>query len=276
MSKVIFVFFRQIRIFVAVIILIQFFYCCTTYKASYFMDLPNSADTVVNIFPAATEPKIKYGDILSLTIIPLDQIGSIYQSPAGGGGSVSFSPQNLQLNAPPSNNEYIVDKNGIIEAPLIGKIKLIDLTIDQAKEVLRKQYALFYKSFTVNLYFTNHKITVLGEVGRPGSYNIPTDQISIFDALGLAGDITIFGKKDNVLLLRDSSYNKKHLVRLDLNSKSILSSPYYYLKENDVIYVEPTKNKLVSTDAYRNRNLAIYTATLSFIVILLIRTHVIK
>ena len=99
--------------------------------------------------------------------------------------------------------------------------------------------------------------------------------MTIFDALGLAGDITVYGKKDNVLLLRDSSGNKKHLVRLNLNSESILNSPYYYLKENDMVYVEPSKAKMASTDAYKTRNLAILSTVLSFVLIILLRTHTI-
>jgi len=244
--------------------------CARTYTASYFMDVPNTADTVITTTAPNNEPKIKYGDILSLSVIPIDQLGSLYQAPVSGG--VAYSTQTSQLSPPPSGTGFTVDKNGTIEAPLIGKVKLSDLTIDSAKEVLREKYAIFYKTFTLNLTFMNHKITVLGEVGKPGSFNIQADQVSIFDAISMAGDITVFGKKENVLLLRDSSNNKKHLVRLNLNSENILKSPYYYLKENDMVYVEPSKAKLISTDAYRTRNLAILTTTLSFVLVVLFRT----
>ena len=262
-----------IKTFLPVLILMQLFCSCArTYTASYFMDVPPTADTIINATAPYNVPKIKYGDALSLSVVPLDQLSSIYQTPVSGG--VSSSPQTTQLGSAANGSAFTVDKNGTIEAPLVGIVKLSDLTIDEAKEVLRQKYAIFYKSFTINISFLNHKITVLGEVARPGNFNIQTDQISIFDALGLAGDITVYGKKDNVLLVRDSINNKKHLVRLNLNSKNILRSPYYYLKENDVVYVEPSKAKLVSTDAYRTKNLAIFTTVLSVVLIIITRTKV--
>jgi len=228
------------------------------------MDLPNNADTIMHTVAPYNEPKIKYGDVLSLNVTPLDALSNMS---AAGGSGVAFSSQTVELNSPQGNG-YAVDNTGKIEAPLIGQVKVSDLTIDQAKEVLREKYALFYKSFTIYLAYLNHKITVLGEVGHPGSFNIQTDQVSIFDAIGMAGDITLNGKRENVLLVRDSTNNQKHLVRLDLNSKNIMSSPYYYLKENDVLYVEATKSRMISTDMYRTRNITIFLAVLSFILII--------
>jgi polysaccharide export outer membrane protein len=250
-----------------------FFSCATNYKASYFMDVPPSVDTVFTTVTPNSMPKIKYGDVLSLSVEPLDQLTNLYQTPVTG-GAVPFQAQSSQLSPSTSGSSFLVDKNGTIEAPLIGLVKLSNLTIDEAKEVLRLKYAIFYKTFTLNLSFLNHKITVLGEVARPGSFNIQTDEISIFDAISMAGDITVYGKKDNILLLRDSSGNKKHMVRLNLNSKNILHSPYYYLKNNDMVYVEPSRSKLASTDAYRTRNLAIFTTVLSFILIITTRTKI--
>jgi polysaccharide export outer membrane protein len=228
------------------------------------MDLPNNADTIMHTVAPSYESKIKHGDILSLNVTPLDALSNMS---AGGGSGVAFSSQTIQLNSPQGTG-YAVDKAGMIEAPLVGQVKVSDLTIDQAKEVLRAKYALFYKTFTIYVAYLNHKITVLGEVGNPGSFTIPSDQTTIFDAIGMAGDITLNGKRENILLVRDSTNNQKHLVRLDLNSKNIISSPYYYLKENDILYVEPTKSRLISTDAYRTRNITIFLATLSFILIL--------
>ena len=266
--------FKQIKTFISVTVFVQLLFCscATTYKPSYFMDLSPTADTVINGAAPYNVPRIKYGDILSLSVIPLDQLSNLYQAPVSG--SVSYSTQGSTVAPSTAGTGFTVDKNGMIEAPLIGPIKLINLTIDDAKQTLREKYALFYKNFTINVAFLNHKITVLGEVGKPGSFNIQTDHITIFDALGLAGDITVFGKKDNVILVRDSTDNKKHLVRLDLNSENIFKSPYYYLKENDLLYVEPGRSKLASTDTYRTRNLAIFTTTLSFILVVLFRTKV--
>lgn len=250
----------------------QLFSSCATYKAAYFMDIPDPADTVVKAVSPYNVPHIKYGDMIAINVVPLDQLSSLYQAPVSGG--VALPSGTSQLNTPPSGAAFIVDKNGNIEAPLVGIVKVDGLTLDEAKEVLRQKYAIFYKTFTIDVSFVNHKITILGEVGKPGSFIIQTDQVSIFDALGMAGDITIYGKKNNVLLLRDSANNQKHIVRLNLNSESILKSPYYYLKENDVVYVEPSKAKLASTDAYKTQNRAIYTTTASLLLILLLKVKI--
>lgn len=250
----------------------QLFSSCATYKAAYFMDIPDPADTVVKAVSPYNVPHIKYGDMIAINVVPLDQLSSLYQAPVSGG--VALPSGTSQLNTPPSGAAFTVDKNGNIEAPLVGIVKVDGLTLDEAKELLRQKYAIFYKTFTIDVSFVNHKITILGEVGKPGSFIIQTDQVSIFDALGMAGDITIYGKKNNVLLLRDSANNQKHIVRLNLNSESILKSPYYYLKENDVVYVEPSKAKLASTDAYKTQNRAIYTTTASLLLILLLKVKI--
>ena len=96
---------------------------------------------------------------------------------------------------------------------------------------------------------------------------MPTEKVTIFDALGQAGDLTIFGRRDDVLVIRDSLNNKKNMVHLNLNSKDIISSPYFFLQPNDVVYVEPNKSKAASTDAIRNRNITIIASIASFLVV---------
>ncbi len=264
--------FFQLRICLSVFIIVYLFSsCATTYTPSYFTDVPQTADKIITTVRPPVDNRIKQGDILSLSVVPLDQLGNLYQAPVSG--NVSYSTSSLQM-APPTGNGFKVSKTGTIEVPLIGEVLVAGKTIEEAKDVMREKYAIFYKNFSLNLNFLNHKITVLGEVRNPGSYPIQTDQISIYDALGMAGDITVFGMKNNVILLRDSTDDKKHLVRLDLNSEKMLQSPYYYLKENDMIYVEPNRSKLVSTDAYRTRNIALFATTLSFVLVVLFRTKV--
>ena len=126
---------------------------------------------------------------------------------------------------------------------------------------------MLYKTFSLSLSFANHYITILGEVGRPGNIPVVSDKVGLLDALASAGDITVYGKKDNVLLVRDSANGLKHLVRLNLNSKNIFSSPYYYLRENDIVYVEPSKAKLAATDAYKAQNARIIVLALTIVII---------
>ena len=255
----------------SVLITVLFFSCRTTYTPSYFNDVSLHADTVLNLSSQLKEPKIKYGDLLIINITTLDQLSDmqLYQS-SPVVGNVPTSTGSIGLNIP-QGTTYSVNEDDSVELPIIGKVKIGGLTLNEAKEVIRIKFAGFYKNFSINIAFANHTFTVLGEVNRPGTFNLQSTGISIYDALGYAGDITVYGKKDNVVLLRDSANNKKHLIRLDLNSKNAITSPYYYLKANDVVYVEPARSKLISTDAYRTRNTVIFTTGLSIILVIVSR-----
>ncbi|HRT34426.1 MAG TPA: polysaccharide biosynthesis/export family protein, partial [Bacteroidales bacterium] len=163
-------------------------------------------------------------------------------SSAGSGvistGGVSITGAELQT--------YIVDKQGYIDYPVIGKLKVIGLTRVELQELIKsKIYPNYITEIpVVNVRFKNYKISVLGEVNKPGSYTLMNEQCTIFDALATAGDMTIYGKRDNVLLIREDATGKKNISRINLESASLLSNlDLYYLQQNDVIYVEPNRTK---------------------------------
>jgi polysaccharide export outer membrane protein len=122
----------------------------------------------------------------------------------------------------------------------------------------------------VNVRFANFKVSVLGEVKNPSSFIVPNEKPTLMDALSLAGDLTIYGRRDNVMLIRDNE-GKKEITRFNLDSSRTISSRYFYLRPNDVIYVEASASKVLSTDAYRNRNYAIIGAALGFLTVLAAR-----
>jgi polysaccharide export outer membrane protein len=122
----------------------------------------------------------------------------------------------------------------------------------------------------VSVRFANFNITVLGEVARPATYVVPNEKVSILDAIGMAGDLTIYGKRENVLLIRDSLGIKK-MMRFDLNSTSTLLSPYFYLRQGDVVYVEPAKSKIAASDAVKTRNITLLGAGLSLLIVIFSR-----
>ena len=138
-------------------------------------------------------------------------------------------------------------------------------------ESLTEQLANYIKSPIVNIRITNFKITVLGEVLRPGSYSVPNERISIIEALGLAGDLTIQGKRNTVSLIREVQGERK-FVTIDLTNKKLFDSPYYYLAQNDVIYVEPNKTKVNSSAVGSNAGLILSSiSTLISLVAILTR-----
>jgi polysaccharide export outer membrane protein len=169
-------------------------------------------------------------------------------------------------------NGYLVDNNGLIEIPIIGKIKATGLTIYSLKDTIVKVASKYYKNPVVVVRFANFKVDIAGEVLKPGQYVMPEEKETILDAISMAGDLTIFGKRENVLLLRENTDGSKTAYRINLKKSNVMSSPAYYLQQNDVIYVEPRKAKSDATDAAQTRYITIASAVLSILVIIATRT----
>ncbi|EOR94072.1 Polysaccharide export outer membrane protein [Arcticibacter svalbardensis MN12-7] len=242
--------------------------CVVTKKSVYFTDMPDTA-ILRSITPAEfKEPVIQPDDILSITVQTIDPtttaaVNQVSAMPAVGASSASSTGQQLITG-------FLVDKNGNVAIPMIGALKLGGLTTYQARELIQQKATFFFKDPTVQVRFANYKITVIGEVNRPAAYTVPNEKVTLLDAIGLAGDLTIYGKRDNVLLIRDNA-DKKEFIRFNLNSSDILKSPYFYLKQNDVIYIEPGKGKIAANNVARTQSLAIVGSILSVLIVLLTR-----
>ena len=137
---------------------------------------------------------------------------------------------------------YTLDEEGCIELPLTGKIALKNLTVDEAKNVMQKEIDKFVNQTTIIVKLSNFNLTVLGEVTKPGMYKVYQSQINLFEAVAMAGNMTNFAKKENVKIIRQTD-NGSEIIIVDMGAADILTSPYYYLKPNDIIYVEPLKIK---------------------------------
>lgn len=164
-------------------------------------------------------------------------------------------------------NVYLVNEEGMIDFPILGEIKLGGLSLQGAREELKFLLKSQVKEPSVNLMITNFKVTVIGEVNKPSSFIIGTDRINIFDALGLAGDLTLYGKRENVLVMRDVD-GVRNAFRVDLNSTNVLSSPYYYLEQNDIVYVETDSQK--EKDAKNNSTLITVLSVASSVIVAII------
>jgi polysaccharide export outer membrane protein len=221
---------------------------------------------------AYEEIKILPNDILNITIQTVDPemnniMGSLDMAAPGAG-----APAGGRLDkAKETISGYLVDRDGFIELPIAGKIKVGGLSTIQAKEAIREKALKYYKEPVVNVRIVNFKVTVLGEVTMPGSYLINGEKATILDALGQAGDMSIFGKRTNVILARQEN-GKQKMVRFNMNSTDIFESPYFYLRQGDVLYVQPGKGKAAANDAAMMRTYTIISATLSLLVIVLTRT----
>ena len=230
--------------------------CGNQRRFTYFKDI---SDTITNYNIADTGYKsltIKSDDVLQINISsPNPEATSFFITP----GSNSANTSGISTSDPAPLNTYLVDNDGGIDMPLVGRIMVKGLTTVQAKEEVKNKVAAFLKDPIVRVRLQNFKITVLGEVNKPANYIVPNERVSLLDAIGMAGDLTLFGRRENVLLIREKE-GKKTLIRLDLNSSRLFQSPYYYLQQNDIIYVEPNKQRAASSDMTTLRNVSIITS----------------
>lgn len=163
--------------------------------------------------------------------------------------SAPFNLVNTQVaaNAGASGNvspliSYIVDENGQIDFPVLGKLDVIGLTITEVKELIVEKLKAYLNDPVVNIRLVSFRISVLGEVNRPGSFILNNDRITVLEALGMAGDLTAYSNRSNILVVREQNGVRK-FGELDIQSAEIFKSEFYYLKQGDIVYVEPTENK---------------------------------
>ncbi len=238
-------------------------FSCRPQRLAYFKDLPDTARVRYVNTSSFTSPVVHPDDILNIVIQTLDpaanQVLNEGNLPVLSGSASSTTGTSTIAG-------YLVGKEGTISLPYIGNLYVEGYTTAQVRDTLSQRISYYFKNPVVSVRFANFKVTVLGEVKNPSTFIIPNEKPTVIDALGLAGDITIYGRKENVLLMRDNN-GKKELARLNLDSSKTISSPYFYLRPNDVLYVEPSASRVLSTDAYRNRNITIIAAVLSLLVI---------
>ncbi|RAJ96080.1 polysaccharide export outer membrane protein [Larkinella arboricola] len=214
-------------------------------------------------------PKIKSGDVLSVQVSSLSAEATALFNPyatiAAMGGAQQGSTTSL-----PYTPGYLVNEEGQIELPIIGKVMVQGLTNMQAAGQIRQKLLEYLKEPVVNVRNTNFQITVTGEVARPAMFSIPNEQITLPAALGMAGDITIYGKRTNILVIREEN-GQRTFNQIDLTNRDVFKSPYFYLRPNDIVYVEPGKVRVASADR-TNQIIPLVLSALSIIALALSRT----
>jgi len=242
---------------------------CKVERITMLKDIPDT--TTLRYIPLSgyTAPVIRPDDILNITIQVLDpQYNNILNQGNLTMSSGAVTGTNSTQQAVVSG--YLVNKDGYVHMPYIGNVYVKGLTTEQVRDTVISKISFYFKDPVVNVRFANFKVSVLGEVKNPSTFLIPNEKPTLMDALGLAGDLTIYGRRDNIMLIRDSE-GKKEITRINLDSSKSISSHYFYLRPNDVVYVEASSSKVLSTDAYRNRNFAIIGAALGFLTVLAAR-----
>jgi polysaccharide biosynthesis/export protein len=218
---------------------------CRTQKATINNYLENLSDTTAVLADSVVNPVIQKGDILSIRVYSMS-INPATDIP------YNLPEQTVAGSSGTTTSGFLVDQNGNVEYPRLGTIRAQGLTKEELADVIKKKLEGQLTQPSVIVRFVNYKITVLGEVRSPGTFPVSTERITILEALGLAGDITEFGKKTNLKVLRENDA-KREIGTIDLTSKEMFNSPFYRLQQNDVVFVEQTGRK---TRQQEQQNLA--------------------
>jgi len=215
--------------------------CTTSKKIIYFQNLDDAELKPLN---TAYEAVIKKDDRLTIVVSGPDKLVcapynlTINEMSSSAGMISNGKPEDVTLG-------YLVDPNGDIDFPILGKIHVEGMTRNQLVNYLTQEIGKDIKEPIVYVSFRNYKITVLGEVKNPGTYTIDSEKINILQALGYAGDLNLTAKRQDILLLREVDGVLTH-HRIDLKDKDILQSPYFYLQQNDILYVSPSATRVAS------------------------------
>ena len=212
---------------------------CTSYKSVPYLQNPEAVNNYQETLPMY-DAKIMPKDLLTITVNTSDPEASapynlVVQSSINAGRSTSLTTQ-------PTLQQYLVSNAGTIDFPVLGRLNVLGLTKGQAEDLIREKLAPhFTETPIVTVRMSNYKISVLGEVNRPGMFTINNEKVNIFEALALAGDLTIWGQRDNLKLIREDATGKREIITLNLNKSDIVTSPNYYLQQNDILYVTPNR-----------------------------------
>jgi len=250
---------EQISVFIIVFLFLNS--CKTPKDITYFQGIDSLSPEQVAEMDHTYTSLISINDLLTITVTAWDPtVVTPFNPPvysyAVPGEITTYSPQQLKT--------YLVEEDGYINFPVLGKVKAAGITRNEFAENLRRKISTYVKDAIVNVQIVNYTVTIMGEVIRPGVVSVRNDRISILEALGQAGDLTIYGNRKNVLIVRDNN-GAKEIGRIDMTSPTLFSSPYYYLRQNDMVYVEPNKAKKKNADFSQARqyNVTVFSSIMS-------------
>ncbi len=227
-------------------IIVSFLSACNSYKnVPYFQNLKRNGtvkEAITNFSPLVIQPE----DLLTVNV-------------------TSLNPGAWQDSS--SKAEYQVSQEGTIQLPILNEVKVAGFTASQLQDQLKRQLTKYLKNPNVNVRIVNYKVAVLGDVLRPDVFKIPNTRVTLLEALSLAGDLTITAKRTNVLIIREVNGEREYQT-VDLTSTDFIKSPAYYLKNNDVVYVQPDKTKFATVDP-GYRTLSLVLSGLSIVAIVL-------
>jgi polysaccharide export outer membrane protein len=244
-----------------ILILVLYLSSCSVRNLTYFSDLDFEKPHTTEI-TNENRLTIQTGDLLRITLSSLQpELNAMFNDPLDVMDYNRTIINNINVEG------FIVDELGYINIPTVGNVKVAGLTKTEAKIILEQKIGEYIKDPVVSIRFSNFKITVIGEVNNPSTFFIPNEEINILEAIGLAGDMTEFGLRESVLLIREKD-GKRTVSKINFNSSDLMYSPLFYLKQNDIIYVQPHKLKAVKAST-NERNMILVGLGVSIMIPLL-------
>jgi polysaccharide export outer membrane protein len=223
---------------------------CASKKEVVYFQNTGSFETLVD--KNSFTPKFKVDDLISIHVSTLNSEASAPFNLFRGAAEGGIRPEQV---------DYLIDKEGEIDFPVIGKIKRSGLSAEEVRNLLRDRLSEYLKDPIINIRLKNFSVTVLGEVNRPGTYPVNGERITILEALGFAGDLTVKGIRKNVMVIRDFDGTKVY-TRVDLTNKEAMNSPVFYLTQNDVVYVEPNQSAITASSLDNRATIAVSIASI--------------
>lgn len=233
---------KVFRLLTFVVVTVLISSCSTVYKQVPYLQnsdnyVANTAGSNLALYDARIMPK----DLITITVNTSDPSAAI---PFNLTVPTPANSTSNSLTSQPSLQKYLVDNEGKIRFPIIGELEVAGLTKGEVEALVIEKLKPYLKETPiVNVRMTNYNISVLGEVTSPGTFTIDNEKVTIFEALAMARDMTIYGLRENVKLIREDATGERKIVQLDITDPNIITSPYYYLQQNDVIYVTPNDTK---------------------------------
>jgi polysaccharide biosynthesis/export protein len=219
--------------------------CLNQKRITYFQPKEEARDVIINDIAQKHIFYLRPGNIINVGVNSISPDANTMFNPF-----VVMQPVNYVYQQTNNLNPaigYMVDNDGAISLPLVGKIKVLGLNTKEVADSITEKLQKYLVNPVVNVRMLNYNVSVMGEVNKPSVYTIPNERITLPEVLSLAGDLTIFARRDNVLVIRETD-GKREFARVDLTKRDLFDSPYYYLQPNDVVYVEPGKGKKITTD----------------------------
>ena len=232
--------------------------CITSKQIRYFQNIPDS--TKINLIkPTPYVPAVIHTDDILTVAVATNEVGA----------TAGVNALGNTTSTDPTSGGYMVDSLGFIQMPTLGSIKVANLTVQQATEAVKQVASKNFNDVVVVVKLRSFKVTLIGEVNKPGVMNLSAPNTNIIELLSMAGDLTPYAKRNNLLLMRHNQNNTISTYRINLTNSSVFTSPVYYLQSNDVLYIEPNSSKAISSDQTFTRNLTIGTSGLSVLTTIL-------